>query len=337
MTSIYLGFHSGIRDLRFGEANLAALKQLGNVKLNEANTPLCSAALSEAARDCDIVLADRLTVADSAFFDNAPRLLAFVRAVVDIAGVDIDAASRNGILVAAAGPTFVPGVTEWIVGQMINLARGTFEYTLQYRAGRIPDLQTGPRGRQLAGRTAGILGIGRIGSRLASILHAFEMRVLAFDPYAETMPACVERADFDELLRKADFVICLAKHTAQSEQLMNAAAFARMQQTAFFINASRGGLVDEAALASALSRNAIAGAALDVGSAPGDLPPSNLGVMQNVLATPHVAPSIDASYAQGRQAVAMVESILRGNIPQGALNPSAARRIVAASTLGRAT
>ncbi|MCX7143471.1 MAG: hydroxyacid dehydrogenase [Proteobacteria bacterium] len=296
--------------------------------LNETTEALSAAALQQAAGDCDIVLADRLTEVDAAFFDNAPRLIAFVRAVVDTKGVDIDAASRNGILVASAAATFVPGVTEWIVGQMINLARGTFDYVQQYRAGLIPDLAAGPRGRQLAGRTAGILGLGKIGGNLARILQALEMRVLGCDPHLANLPPGVGRASFDQLLREADFVICLAKHTGETDRLMNAAAFARMQRSAFFVNASRGGLVDEAALADALAQGVIAGAALDVGSAAGDTPPARLGAMHNVLATPHVAPSIDANHAQGRLAIAMVASVLRGEIPDGAINPEAASRIM---------
>ena len=327
MTRIFLGFHRGILDLRFGSANLAALRQLGHVTLNETSNALSAEDLRKAAEDCNIVLADRLTVADASFFDNAPRLIAFVRAVVDTSGVDIAAASRNGILVASAAATFVPGVTEWIVGQMINLARGTFDFVQAYRAGKIPDLATGPRGRQLAGRTAGILGLGRIGSHLAGILQALDMRVLGCDPHAVAAPHGVERVDFERLLSESDFVICLAKHTDETDQLMNAAAFARMQPAAWFVNASRGGLVDEAALAAALANGAIAGAALDVGSSPGDAPPLELGGMKNVIATPHVAPSIDASHAQGRLAVESVAGILRGEIPVGAINPYAATRI----------
>lgn len=327
MTRIYLGHHRGIRDLRFGESNLAALRQLGEVRLNETAGPLQAAALRATAGDCDIVLADRLSGAGADFFDHAPRLVAFVRAVVDTSGVDIDAASRNGILVAAAPATFAPGVAEWIVGQMINLARGTFDYVQRYRAGQPPDLATGPRGRQLAGRSAGILGMGRIGRRLAAVLQAFDMRVLACDPHVADMPPGVETAGFDRVLQESDFVICLASHTAETQGMMNAAAFARMRTTSFFINASRGGLVDEGALAAALSAGTIAGAALDVGSGPGDVPPAALGAMRNVLATPHVAPSIDANHAQGALAVAMVAGILRGEIPAGAINPGAAHRI----------
>ena len=273
MTRIFLGFHSGVRDLRFGNANLVALRQLGEVILNQTAEPLSSEALRKAAADCEFVLADRLTVADAAFFDEVPNLIAFVRSVVDTKDVDVGAASRNGILVAAAPATFAPGVAEWIVGQMINLARGTLDYVLVYRAGRIPDLATGPRGRQLAGRTAGIFGMGRIGSRLASVLLAFEMRVLGCDPHVTAMPPGVERASFERLLRESDFVICLAKYTEETHEVLDSAAFARMQRTAFFINASRGGLVDESALAAALTQGTIAGAALDVGSAKGDVPP----------------------------------------------------------------
>lgn len=326
MARIFLGFPSSVRDLRFGVDNLRALEQLGTVVLNLEPGPLDPQQLLSAAGDCDIVLADRLTEGDAGFFDAANRLVAFVRSVSDPNGVDLAAASRNGILVAAAGVTYTAGVCEWIVGQMINLARGTFAYVSAYRAGEVPDLTSGPRGRQLAGRTAGIIGIGQIGRRLAVLLHAFEMRVLAYDPHATAWPDDVEKRDLDALLAEADFVVCLAGHTVETEGIMGVAALARMKSTAFFINAARGALVDESALEQALRDGAIAGAALDVGSGSGDVPPLALGRLPSVLATPHVAPSIDANHGQGAQAVAMIASILRGELPRGALNAEAATR-----------
>lgn len=332
MPRIYLGFHAGVRDLRFGDENLAALRELGTVVLNEETRAHSTEEMVDAARGCQIVVADRLTPGGAAFFDNAPDLVAFVKTVTDLKNLDLDAASRNGILATTTKPAFVPGVTEWVLGQMLNLARHTFDYVSCYRAGWVPDLATGPRGRQLSEKTAGIIGFGRLGRRLAEMLGFLGMRVLVFDPYVSEIPEGVENYDVQGLLSESDFVICLAKYTDETENLMDRAAFARMKPSAYFVNASRGPLVDEDALADVLRRRAIAGAALDVGSGEGDVPPLRLARLPNVLATPHIAPSMDANHAQGKQAVLQVREILAGRIPEIALNTEHASRVLKAGS-----
>ncbi len=188
MARIFLGFHTGVLDLRFGGENLAALKNLGEVVLNLEDRGLTPEELIEQAGDCDIIVADRLTPGNGKFFDHAPKLVAYVRAVTDMKGIDVEAASRSGILVAAAGATFVPGVTEWIVGQMINLSRHFVEYITVYRSGVVPDIARGPKGRQLAEKTAGIIGFGKLGRNLGTVLDVLGMRVLVSDPYVDDWP-----------------------------------------------------------------------------------------------------------------------------------------------------
>jgi D-3-phosphoglycerate dehydrogenase len=153
------------------------------------------------------------------------------------------------------------------------------------------------------------------------------MRILAFDPYVEDWPAEVERTDLDPLLARSDFVICLAEHTDETENMIDASVFARMKPTAFFVNASRGGLVDETALEEALARRRIAGAALDVGKEAGDIPPLRLGRLDSVLATPHMAAGFEANREQGRQAIEAAAEILEGRIPESALNAGHATRM----------
>ncbi len=125
----------------------------------------------------------------------------------------------------------------------------------------------------------------------------------------------------DRLLSESDFVACLAMANAQTENLMDAAAFARMRPDAFFINVSRGGLVDEAALEAALREKRIAGAALDVGRAPDQMPTPALAALPNVVATPHVGGlTPPAIAAQALETVRQVEAILQGQAPHGAVN-----------------
>ena len=143
-------------------------------------------------------------------------------------------------------------------------------------------------GRQLAGSTAGIIGYGRISRELAPVLAAMGMTVLVSDPYAQIDDRRFLKLPLEEMLPRADYVICLAIANEETENLMDAAAFARLKPDAFFINMSRGNLIDEKALFQALTENRIAGAAMDVGRAPDQMPSPELARLPNVIATPHI-------------------------------------------------
>jgi D-3-phosphoglycerate dehydrogenase / 2-oxoglutarate reductase len=131
----------------------------------------------------------------------------------------------------------------------------------------------------------------------------------------------VEQTAFDELLRQSDYVVPLAVASAETENLMNADAFRKMRHGAFFINVSRGNLVDEAALEAALDSGHLAGCALDVGRAPDQMPTPRLAARRDVIATPHAAglttPAIEH---QSLETVAQAGEILKGRAPRGAVN-----------------
>ena len=133
----------------------------------------------------------------------------------------------------------------------------------------------------------------------------------------------------DDLLGRSDFVVCLAVANEQTENLIGQAALARMQPHAFFINLSRGNLVDEAALAAALRENRIAGAAMDVGRALDQMPTPGLAKLPNVIATPHIGgltpPAIES---QSLETVRQVEKIVAGEIPVGAVNAITGRAVL---------
>jgi D-3-phosphoglycerate dehydrogenase len=147
------------------------------------------------------------------------------------------------------------------------------------------------------------------------------MDVLIADPYAKVEDSRFTQVPMDDLLARADYVLCLAVATEETENLMNAKAFARMKPSAYFINVSRGNLVDEAALEAALKDGTIAGAALDVGRAPDQMPTPSLASLPNVIATPHIGgltpPAIEH---QALDTVAQVAALVRGEIPPGAVN-----------------
>jgi D-3-phosphoglycerate dehydrogenase len=248
-----------------------------------------------------------------------------VRCAVDVRNVDVAAASRAGVLATRASAGFVPAVAELILGFMIDLARGITRATTDYRAGRAPTVEVG---RQLHGATLGVIGHGAIGRRLAGLGLALGMRVLVADPHVDAVAEGLERVRLDELLARADFVVCLAIATDATENLMNADAFARMKPTAYFVNASRGGLVDEAALAAALDRRQIAGAALDVGRAPDQMPSPALAARADVIATPHVGGlTPEAASHQAFETVRQVAEIVSGRAPPGSLNAERATRL----------
>jgi D-3-phosphoglycerate dehydrogenase len=309
----------------YGERALAGLRALGEVKLNPRSAPLTTDELIEAAKGCDVIVSYRITPGEPALFERAPDLVAFVRCAVDIRNISVEAASQAGVLVTQASPGFVPAVAEWVVGAMVDLGRGITLGTMRYRAG---EPQNAPMGVQLAGATIGVIGYGRIGQYLCRLARAFGMRILVHDPHLAVDAADLEQVDLPSLMRQADFVVCLAVATETTENLMNEAAFAHMKPGAFFINASRGNLVDEAALALALDTRRIAGAALDVGRAPDQMPSPFLAGRPDVIATPHIAGlTPQAIEHQALETVAQVAEILQGRAPTGAVNPAQATRL----------
>jgi D-3-phosphoglycerate dehydrogenase / 2-oxoglutarate reductase len=302
----------------YGERSLRGLQALGHVKLNETDDPLDASGLIEAACDVDIIVADRLTEGRGEIFLQLPELRAFVRCAVDIRNIDVAAASAAGVLVTRASPGFVEAVAELALGFMVDLSRGISRTTAAYHAGREPEVRMG---RQLAGSRIGIIGYGNIGRHLASLAKAVGMEVLVADPHATVAENDIRPVSLDNLLSLSDYVVCLAIANAQTENLIGQAALARMQPHAFFINLSRGNLVDEAALAAALRDNRIAGAAVDVGRARDQMPSPELAGLPNVIATPHIGGlTPQAIEHQALETVRQVEAIIRGEIPFGAVN-----------------
>src|SRR5438132_1837011 len=230
----------------YGERSLTGLQAIADVKLHQGDAALDAFALIAAAGDVDIIVADRLTAGPGEIFPRLPKLRAFVRCAVDIRNIDVEAASQAGVLVTQAGPGFVQSVSELALGFMVDLSRGVSRSSADYHAGRKPEVVMG---RQLAGSRLGIIGYGSIGRALARIGKALDMEVLVADPFVTIDDADINHLALDDLLGRADYVVCLAIANEQTENLIGQAALARMQQHAFFINLSRGNLVDEQDLA----------------------------------------------------------------------------------------
>ncbi|HEU4647275.1 MAG TPA: NAD(P)-dependent oxidoreductase [Burkholderiales bacterium] len=298
----------------YGERALAGLRALGEVRLHPGAAPLEGDALVEAAADCDLIVSYRQSPAPATLFARLPRLVAFLRCAVDIRNIDVAAASRAGVLVTQASAGFAPAVSELVIGLLVDLSRGISRAAAEYHAGRVPLARMG---RELRGSTLGIIGHGAIGREVVRVARALGMRVLVNDPYVRD----VEQTPLDALLAQSDYVVPLAVATAETENLMNDAAFAQMKRGAFLVNVSRGNLVDEAALARALDSGHLAGCALDVGRAPDQMPTPALAARAEVIATPHTAGlSLPAIEHQSLETVAQAGEILAGRAPQGAVN-----------------
>lgn len=309
----------------YGDRAVAGLKALGEVRFNSAGRELSTKELIEAARGCELIVSYRQTPGEAELFRNSPDLVAFSRCAIDIRNVDVPVASEMGILVTQASAGFVASVAEWSVGAMIDLGRGISAANAVYHSGKVPDAAMG---RQLRGATLGVIGYGQIGRYQCELGLAMGMRVLVCDPHARMDHAALVQLDLPELLSQSDFVVCLAIATEATEKLMNAQAFAKMKPGAFFINASRGNLVDETALQQALDSGHLAGCALDVGRAPDQMPTPALARHPKVIATPHLAGLTPESIEhQSLETVAQAAEIVQGRAPRGAVNAASATRL----------
>jgi D-3-phosphoglycerate dehydrogenase len=221
-------------------------------------------------------------------------------------------------LVTQATPGFVDAVVELGVGFMVDLARGVSRSVQEYRAGRVAQ----PRpGLQLSSAGLGLVGYGRIARRFSEVAQAMGMRVLAYDPHAGTH-------SLEEVMSGSDIVVCLAISAPETHHMVDAGAFAAMRPGAFFINLSRGELVDEDALEASLESGHLAGAAMDVGSAPDQMPNPRLAARNDVIATPHIGGLTPAAAEhQAMDTVRQIAALAAGKLPDGAVNAAQAYRV----------
>jgi D-3-phosphoglycerate dehydrogenase len=308
----------------YGERAIRELEAFADIRVNDTGRVLTTDMLLAGSSGCDVVVLDRNTPADAAFFEACADIVSVHRCAVDIRTIDVAAASRAGVLVTNASPGFVDAVVELSLGLMVDLARFVYSYISDYRHGNPPAARMGT---QLSGSVIGIIGYGVIGSRLAEISHALGMTVLVYDPYKTIEDAHVRQTTLEALLGESDFVHCLAVATPETENLMDEKAFSAMKVDAFFINVSRGNLVDETALEKALTTGRIAGAALDVGRVDDQKPSPGLARLPNVIATPHIGGQTPAAIeSQALETVRQVRAVSEGNLPHNAINPDRAFR-----------
>jgi D-3-phosphoglycerate dehydrogenase len=284
----------------------------------------------EIAHDADALLHEHLTLS-AAVIDRLDRCRVIAHHGKGVDNIALDAASARGIVVANVLDASLHEVAEHVFALAFALARRLTAYDDAVRAGRW-DVRVGVPVHRLHGKTLGLVGFGRIAQIVAIRALAFGMSVVTYarHPDAELARRLgVSFADLDTVFAQADVVSVHLPLTAQTERIVSAALLRRMKRTAIFINVSRGGLVDEAALCEALATDRLSGAGLDVLA---DEPPrddNRLLRLENVVVTPHCAwYSEEGRDDVERRTAREAARVLAGRAPLSWVNPEALPRFV---------
>jgi D-3-phosphoglycerate dehydrogenase len=293
--------------------------------------------------DVDAVLVRSATQVDAEVLAAARRLRVVARAGVGLDNIDVDAASKAGVMVVNAPFSNITSAAELTIGLLIASARRIPQAHASLTGGRWE--RSAFTGVELAEKTVGIVGLGRIGMLVAARLAAFEMRLLAYDPYVQQAKAAqvgVRLVSLDDLLAESDFVTVHLPRTAETRGLIGRDALRRVKPTVHIINAARGGIVDEEALADAIREGRVAGAGFDV-YANEPCTDSPLFALPSTVVTPHLGAS--TGEAQEKAGVSVARSVrlaLAGelvpdavNVQGGVIDEDVRPGIPLAETLGR--
>jgi D-3-phosphoglycerate dehydrogenase / 2-oxoglutarate reductase len=279
------------------------------------------AEIEAAIAGCDALVVRSRTKVDSRLLEAGTRLKVVGRAGTGVDNVDVKTATRRGVLVLNAPNANLTSATEHSFAMLLALARSIATADASMKRGEWD--RKSFLGRELHGKTLGIVGLGRIGQRVAARARAFEMQVAAFDPWLA--PAVAERLGvellpLDDLLARADILTLHLPLTAETRNLLNAERLERLRPGALVVNCSRGGVIDEAALLAALESGRVGGAALDVFA---EEPPRDrrLAAHPRVVATPHIgAQTREAQERVSVEICRMVLDALAGSLEVSAVN-----------------
>ncbi|HTP98592.1 MAG TPA: phosphoglycerate dehydrogenase [Casimicrobiaceae bacterium] len=302
-------------------AAIEYLKAAGcDVELTATPLPVDESWLIDKARDVDgLVFA--MEPVSSRLLDAAQRLRIIARPGVGYDTVDVAAATRKGIAVTIAAGANDQSVADFTFALLLLAARGIITSEQSVQQGRWDRVT----GTEAWSKTLAIVGLGRIGKGVAKRALGFDMRVLAVSRQEDREFAGAHGVTFvtlDDALRDADFVSLHVPLTADTENMIDARAIARMKRGAYLVNTSRGGLVDEHALADAVRSGHLAGAAVDVLRVQGASSPSPLIGVPGIIVTPHMATFSRESMDRVAMSVAKsVVAALRGERPPGLVNP----------------
>jgi D-3-phosphoglycerate dehydrogenase len=276
--------------------------------------------LEDILGDYDALVVRSATKVTAAVIASGTQLKVIGRAGVGVDNVDVDAATRRGIVVANAPESNIVSAAEHTIGLLVALARNIPQAHAALIAGRWERSKWG--GVELADKVLGVLGFGRIGRQVARRALGLQMKVLAYDPFVSAerfRELGVENASFDDVLARSDFLTVHLPLTDETRGAIDAATIGKMRDGVRIVNAARGELVDEGALVAALESGKVAGAAIDVFT---EEPYSGpLLRAPNIVVTPHLAASTEE--AQDRAGVIVAEQVaaaLEGGLVTNAVN-----------------
>lgn len=279
--------------------------------------------LARALADADVLIPGNLLKVDGELLQAAPRLKLIAKPGAGLDNIDLQAAAARGVLVCHTPGVNAQSVADHAWALILNLLRRVNEQDRDVRSG----VWRKAVGGEAWGKAFGVVGMGAIGRAVAARAAGFNMEVLGYDPYwPESLPVTdrIERVGLEALLKRSDVVTLHCPLTDETRNLIGAAQLAQMKPTAILINTARGGVVDEAALAEALTRGLIAGAGLDAFVVE-PLSASPLAELPNVILTPHSAwLSREALEATAAETAAAVIAVSRGRRPRHPANPEVA-------------
>ena len=288
----------------------------------------------------DALIVRSRTQVDTTLIGLGQKLKVIGRVGVGIDNIDVDAATKRGIVVVNAPTGNIVATAEHAVALMLALARNIPQANSHLKSGqwRTEDMV----GTELRGKTLGIVGIGNVGSQVAKRVQAFEMHVIAHDPFVSEDHARnleVELVSLDQLLREADFITLHVPLTPATEKLIGGKELEKMKPTARIINCARGGLIDEEAVVSAIKTGKLAGAAFDVFTREPAID-GPLFEEDKIIVTPHLgASTVEAQTSVARDVAEEVLAVLQGRFSKYAVNaphipPELVPFMTVASTIG---
>ncbi|NTV65514.1 MAG: phosphoglycerate dehydrogenase, partial [Oscillochloris sp.] len=298
------------------------LAVLGRNAQVDVKLSLDKAGLLAVIGEYDALVVRSATKVTADVIEAGTKLRVVGRAGTGVDNIDVDAATRRGIIVVNAPASNNVAVAELTLGLILGLARQIPQAHASLQGGKWE--RTKFAGWEVRGKTLGLVGLGRIGSEVATRARAMEMSILAFDPVVSIDRAeqlGVELVTMDELVQRADIISIHVPLTDGTRNLFNPARIAQMKAGAFLINASRGGIVDEAALAEAINAGRLGGAALDVFNS--EPPTADSPVLGNpkIITVPHLgASTAEAQTSAGTEVAEGVATALTGATPRYAVN-----------------
>ncbi len=290
------------------------LKEHCRVDVWESELPPPRADLLAKSKDCDAILSLLTDKIDAEFLDNAPKIKVAANMAVGFDNIDLRAARERSILVSNTPGVLTETTAEFAWALMMAAARRVVEGDAQVRAGKWRTWEPeGLLGYDLYGATLGLVGYGRIGQSVARMATGFGMKVIYFDPEREgSVP-------FDTVLAEADFISLHVPLTPETRNLIGRREIRKCKKTAIIVNTSRGGVIDQDALAEELAAGTIFSAGLDVFEKE-PLPPTHpLCKLSNVVLAPHIASASRAT--RDRMAVIAATNLLAGLKGEAPPNP----------------